>query len=55
MLVLILIAAIRAHRDFDTTRPLTWVFAAGFLGVAIGTAILYTRMELAIHPKNDRP
>jgi hypothetical protein len=47
MLVLILIAAIRAHGDFDTTKPLTWVFAAGFLGMAVGTAILYTRMERA--------
>ena len=45
MLVLILIAAVRAHRDFDTSRPLTWVFAAGFLGLAVSTAILYARME----------
>ena len=45
MLVLILIAAIRAHGDFDTTKPLTWVFAAGFLGMAVGIAVLYARME----------
>ncbi|HEY7811821.1 MAG TPA: hypothetical protein VIC62_01200 [Nakamurella sp.] len=54
MLVLILIAAIRSHGDFDTTKPLTWVFAAGFLGLAVGTAILYTRMERAAHARNAR-
>ena len=47
MLVLILIAAVRAHGDFDTSKPLTWVFAAGFLGMAVGVAILYVRMERA--------
>ena len=45
MLALILVAAIRAHRDFDTSRPLTWVFAAGFIGLALATAALYARME----------
>ena len=45
MLVLILIAAIRAHGDFDTTKPLTWVFAAGFVAMAVGTVVLYARME----------
>jgi hypothetical protein len=45
MLALILIAAVRAHRDFDTSRPLTWVFAAGFLALAVSTGVLYARME----------
>jgi hypothetical protein len=45
MLALILVAAIRAHSDFTTSRPLTWVFAAGFLGLAVTSAILYARME----------
>ena len=45
MLVLILVAAVRAHADFDTSRPLTWVFAAGFLGLAAASAVLYVRME----------
>jgi hypothetical protein len=45
MLALILVAAIRAHGDFNTSRPLTWVFAAGFLGLAVATAVLYARME----------
>jgi uncharacterized membrane protein YdcZ (DUF606 family) len=55
MLVLILIAAVRAHGDFDTTKPMTWVFAAGFLGAAVGSAILYTRMERAAHAMNAAP
>ncbi len=45
MLALILVAAVRAHGDFDTSRPLTWVFGAGFLGLALVTAVLYVRME----------
>jgi hypothetical protein len=45
MLVLILIAAIRNYHDFDTTKPLTWVFAVGFMSMAVGTAILYSRLE----------
>jgi hypothetical protein len=45
MLALILIAAVRAHADFNTSRPLTWVFAAGFFGLAVASAILYARME----------
>jgi hypothetical protein len=45
MVALIAVAAVRAHRDFDTSRPLTWVFAAGFLGLAVTTALLYARME----------
>ncbi len=50
MLALILVAVIRAHREFDTSRPLTWVFAVGFLGLAIATAILYVRMESQASP-----
>jgi len=45
MLVLILVAVVRAYRDFDTSRPLTWVFGAGFFGLALATALLYVRME----------
>ncbi|SDP50933.1 hypothetical protein SAMN04515671_4562 [Nakamurella panacisegetis] len=55
MLVLIFIAAVRARSDFDTTKPLTWVFAAGFLGMAVGTAILYTRMERAARTSHAGP
>ena len=45
MLALILIAGIRARDQFDASNALTWLFAAGFAGTALGTAILYVRME----------
>ncbi len=45
MLALIFVAAVRSHRDFNTSRPLAWLFAAGFLGLAVATGILYARME----------
>jgi hypothetical protein len=45
MLALIFIAAVRAHRDFNTSRPLCWLFATGFVGLAVATGILYARME----------
>jgi hypothetical protein len=44
MLALILVAAVRAHAEFDTGRPLTWVFAVGFVGVFAGSLGLYARM-----------
>ncbi len=57
MLLLILIAAIRARGDFDPTKPLTWVFATGFLGMTVGATVLYARMEQAAHarPRRYRP
>ncbi|MDQ6616733.1 MAG: hypothetical protein M3083_18805 [Actinomycetota bacterium] len=45
MLALILVAAVRAHRDFNTSRPMTWLFAVGFIGLTVATAIFYARME----------
>lgn len=45
MLTLILIAAIRAHRDFKPHRAFTWLFAVGFLSLAVASASLYARME----------
>ena len=45
MLVLILIAGIRAHGDFDNSNPLTWLFAGGFVATASATLICYLRME----------
>jgi hypothetical protein len=45
MLALILIAALRAHDNFDTSRPLTWVFGIGFLGLAASIGVLYVQME----------
>ncbi len=45
MLVLILVAVVRARQEFDTAKPLTWLFGVGFLATAIGIASLYARME----------
>jgi len=45
MVALIAVAVLRAHRDFDLSRPLTCVFAAGFLAMPLATALLYARME----------
>lgn len=45
MLALIAVAVLRAHVDFDASRPLTWLFAVGFGALAVGSAGLYARME----------
>jgi hypothetical protein len=45
MLLLIGIAAIRGHGDFDPTRPLTWVFVVGFAVLVLGSTVVYLRME----------
>jgi hypothetical protein len=54
MMALISIAVVRAHRDFITSRPLTWIFAAGFLGLAIAPVVLYARMEARMTKKPGR-
>jgi hypothetical protein len=45
MLVLILVAGIRAHTEFDSSKALTWLFAVGFGGAALALGVLYVRME----------
>jgi hypothetical protein len=45
MLALILVAGIRAHREFDAGNVLTWLFAAGFTGTAVAAVALYLQME----------
>ncbi|MFN2517904.1 MAG: hypothetical protein ABR604_02510 [Jatrophihabitantaceae bacterium] len=45
MLVLILIAAARAHADFDTSNALTWLFLVGFAVTTAALVVLYARME----------
>ena len=45
MLSLILVAAARAHDDFDTSNPMTWLLLAGFAGVLTSAAVLTFRME----------
>jgi uncharacterized membrane protein YciS (DUF1049 family) len=45
MLALIFIAGIRAHSQFNSSRPLTWMFAAGFGATVIAGAAFYVQME----------
>jgi hypothetical protein len=45
MLGLIFIAGIRAHSEFDNSRPLTWLFAVGFGATVIAGVALYISME----------
>jgi hypothetical protein len=44
MLTLILVAAARAHADFDGSNPLTWLLLAGFLGALVSAAGLSLSM-----------
>jgi hypothetical protein len=46
MVTLILLAAVRARSEFDTSRPLTWLMLVGFVGVLVGTAGLWYVMEI---------
>jgi hypothetical protein len=45
MVVLILAGAVRAAADFDRANVLTWLFAVGFGGLLVGSAVLYVQME----------
>lgn len=45
MLLLILIAGLRAHAEFDTGRPLTWLFLIGFPLTTLVLALFYWQME----------
>ena len=45
MLVLILVAGVRAHNEFDSSNPLTWLFALGFVATALAMLACYLRME----------
>ncbi|MGZ4569736.1 MAG: hypothetical protein ACXVXU_02545 [Blastococcus sp.] len=45
MLVLILVSAVRGAGDLDPSNVLTWLFAAGFVGVLGASAVFYVRME----------
>lgn len=50
MLVLILIAGLRAHSEFDPSNALTWLFLAGFVMTTAGLVALYLRMESHASP-----
>jgi hypothetical protein len=45
MLTMMVVAGLRAYRQFDPTNPLTWLFAAGFVGLTLAILMLYRRME----------
>lgn len=45
MVVAILVAGLRAHRELTAGNVLTWLFAAGFGGVLAALAVTYVRME----------
>jgi hypothetical protein len=46
MFVLMLLAAFRARTEFFVGRPLTWLMLGGFVGLLIGSAYLWQRMEV---------
>jgi hypothetical protein len=45
MLALILVAAARAHSDFDTSRPMTWILLGGFLAALVAAVVLSVTMD----------
>jgi len=51
MLVLILIAAARAHAEFDVSNYLTWLFLVGFVVTTAALVGLYVRMESRSTPE----
>jgi hypothetical protein len=45
MLALILVAAARAHADFDASNPMTWLLLGGFFGAMVSAAGLSVTMR----------
>ncbi len=45
MIALFLLAVLRAHDQFDTSRPLTWMLGIGLCGVLVAATILDVRMQ----------
>jgi hypothetical protein len=45
MLVLMFVAGLRAHAQFDAGNALTWVFLVGFIAVIVAIAVLSWRMD----------
>jgi hypothetical protein len=46
MVTLMLIAAVRAHSEFYSDRPVTWLMLGGFVAVLLGSAFLWFTMEI---------
>jgi len=44
MLTLILVAAVRAHADFDASNPLTWLLLGGFAAATVSAGVLSVTM-----------
>ena len=57
MLVLILIAATRAHSEFDTSNALTWLFLVGFVmtTVALVGALCAHGVAVIVRPRRTAP
>lgn len=47
MLILMIIAGLRAHAEFAADNALTWIFAAGFAILTVSIITVYVRMERA--------
>lgn len=45
MILLFLVAAWRAHAQFDTSRPMTWMLGIGLAAVLVAATVLDTRMQ----------
>ena len=45
MIALFFLAALRAHEQFDSSRPMTWMLGVGLGGVLVAATILDVRME----------
>lgn len=45
MLSLILVAAVRAGADFDSSNVLTWLLLAGFASAVVSAAVLTVTMN----------
>ncbi len=55
MLTLILVAAARAHADFDGSNPMTWLLLGGFLAALVSAAALTFTMERGGGPSTIAP
>ncbi|MEO7398956.1 MAG: hypothetical protein ABIW84_10360, partial [Ilumatobacteraceae bacterium] len=45
MILLFLVAAWRAHAQFDTSRPMTWMLGIGLAAVLVAATALDARMQ----------
>ena len=51
MLALILVGGVRAAGDLAGLNALTWLFAAGFVGLLVASVVLYLRMEQRVRDR----